>query len=63
MNRFLNLLLGIIAFCFVVWTIHRTYFSAADTGNFNLDLIHTGNKVEVQAQKIDLKKNGKEPDR
>jgi hypothetical protein len=63
MNRFLNLLLGIIAFCLVVWTIHRTYFSPADPGNFNPESTHSGNKVEVQAQKIDLKKIDKESDR
>jgi len=56
MTRFLFLLLGIIAFCLIFWTVNQTYFSAADTASLGSDLTRPQSKVEVQAQKIDLKK-------
>jgi|GEM_PF-3787467 lipopolysaccharide export system protein LptC len=56
MNRFLFPLLGIIALCLVFWVIKQNYFSAAETANSNSDLTRAKSNVEVQAQKIDLKK-------
>jgi hypothetical protein len=56
MNRFLLPLLGIIALCLVFLVIKQNYFSAADTANSNSGLTRAQNNIEVQAQKIDLKK-------
>jgi hypothetical protein len=57
MNRFLFLLAGLFLFCLAFGMIQKNYSSSAATVDFNSDLVHSQEKVEVQAQQIDLKKN------
>jgi hypothetical protein len=57
MNRFLFLFFGIILFCLAFGMLKENYFFPVDKGNFNPDLIGPKKTIEVQAQKIDLKKS------